>query len=77
MRKVLGLLTVGALLLTLSACSTNESLANQYKSGTGKNYIAGDGSITEVAEANRGEAIAFEATDLDGNKICAMHRMAT
>lgn len=62
-------LAVGlATLIALTGCA-QDKLADQYRAGSGKNYIAGDGSITEVAEANRGEAVTFEASDLDGNKI--------
>lgn len=62
-------LAVGlATLIALSGCA-QDTLAQQYLEGSGKNYIAGDGSITEVAEANRGEAISFTATDLEGNAI--------
>lgn len=62
-------LAVGlATLIALSGCA-QDTLAQQYLEGSGKNYIAGDGSITEVAEANRGEPISFTATDLEGNAI--------
>ena len=55
-------------LLSLTGCA-QDKLAEQYREGSGKNYIAGDGSITEVALANRGAAITFTGTDLDGNAI--------
>ncbi|MEN9751305.1 MAG: Thiol-disulfide oxidoreductase ResA [Actinomycetota bacterium] len=62
-------LAVGlAALIALTGCA-QDKLAEQYREGSGKNYIAGDGSITEVALANRGEAISFTATDLDGNTV--------
>jgi peroxiredoxin len=54
--------------LALTGCS-NDPLAQQYRAGSGKNYIAGDGSVTEIAEANRTEAITFAATDLDGKPV--------
>ncbi len=54
---------VGVLLLT--GCAT-DPLADQYRAGSGKNYIAGDGSITEILPENRAEPIAFTATDLTG-----------
>ena len=53
MRRVLA----AALLLTLgfgvTACSSRDDLANQFKSGDNKNYIAGDGTVTEYAKENR------------------------
>ena len=62
-------LAVGlATLIALTGCS-QDKLAEQYREGSGKNYIAGDGSITEVALANRGEPISFTATDLDGKPV--------
>lgn len=45
--------------LLLAGCSTNDSLAEQYRNGDGKNYVAGDGSITEIASKDRGEPIEF------------------
>jgi peroxiredoxin len=66
--KVAALAVGLAALIALTGCS-QDKLAEQYREGSGKNYIAGDGSITEVALANRGEPITFAATDLDGNAI--------
>jgi peroxiredoxin len=66
--KTAALAVALATLVALTGC-TQDKLADQYREGSGKNYIAGDGSITEVAIANRGEAISFTATDLDGNTI--------
>ena len=49
-----------ALALALSACtSAADSLAEQYQSGTGQNYISGDGSITVVAPESRAEPVTF------------------
>ncbi len=49
----------GALLLT--GCTT-DSLAAQYRAGTGQNYIAGDGSITEIAIDHRDKPVTFAGT---------------
>ena len=62
----IGVMVVGA--LTLTGCS-NDPLAEQYRAGSGKNYIAGDGSITEIAVANRGEPISYSGTSLTGAPI--------
>lgn len=56
---------VPALSLSLSAC-TSDPLAEQYRAGSGKNYIAGDGTITEIAPENRGEPVVFSGTDESG-----------
>jgi peroxiredoxin len=54
-RALIGL-TAAALMLT--GCSS-DPLAEQYREGTNKGYIAGDGSITEIAEAERGDPVEF------------------
>jgi len=41
---------------SLSACA-NDSLADQFRAGDNKNYIAGDGTVSEFAEANRGKPV--------------------
>lgn len=66
--KTAALAVALATLVALTGC-TQDKLADQYREGSGKNYIAGDGSITEVAIANRGDAITFTATDLDGKPV--------
>lgn len=45
--------------LGLGACASNDPLASQFKAGDNKNYIAGDGSVTEYPEANRGKSVAW------------------
>jgi thiol-disulfide isomerase/thioredoxin len=57
---------VAALLLT--GCSS-DPLAEQYKEGSNKGYIAGDGSVTEIPEAERKEAISFSGTTEGGEEI--------
>jgi len=59
------LITV-AIAVTLSGCSANDPLASQFKAGDNKNYIAGDGSVTEFAEANRGESVAWSGPTENG-----------
>lgn len=54
--------------LALSGCAA-DPLAEQYRAGSGKNYIAGDGSVTEIAPENRGEPIDFTGTTLTGATI--------
>lgn len=55
--------------LLLSGCTSNDALANQYRSGNGQNYIAGDGSVSEYAAANRGAPIAFSGKLADGTTV--------
>ncbi|WP_426625996.1 TlpA family protein disulfide reductase [Leifsonia sp. McL0607] len=55
--------------LFLSGCTSTDALATQYRSGTGQNYIAGDGSVSEYASANRGAPVAFSGTLADGTSV--------
>lgn len=55
--------------LLLSGCTSNDALANQYRSGNGQNYIAGDGSVSEYAAANRGAPVAFSGKLADGTSV--------
>lgn len=69
-RAVIALAAIAAAgALVLSGCSANDSLAKQYRSGTGQNYIAGDGSVSEYAVANRGAPVEFSGTLADGSTV--------
>lgn len=54
--------------LSLTGCSS-DPLAEQYREGSGKNYIAGDGSVTEIQPENRGEVIEFSGTTETGATV--------
>jgi len=60
---------VGVLSISLSGCSSNDPLANQYKAGDNKNYIAGDGTVTEFAAENRGEAVKWSGSTATADLI--------
>lgn len=64
----------------LAGCAgPNDALAEQYRAGSGANYIAGDGTLLEVAAADRGAPIEFgginefdeqmESTDFAGEVL--------
>ena len=53
----------------LSGCTANDPLANQYKAGDNKNYIAGDGTVTEFAAESRGSAVKWSGTTATGDVI--------
>lgn len=59
---------VAALALTLTGCSS-DPLAEQYREGSNKNYIAGDGSVTEITLENRGDVITFSGTTETGETV--------
>lgn len=67
------LLAAGGAVLTvaLAACSGNDPLADQANAGDNKNYIAGDGSVTEYGAADRKDAVTFTATLFDGGTVDA------
>ena len=52
--------------LALTGCSSNDNLANQFKSGDNKNYIAGDGTVMEFAKGSRLPAVSFSGTTESG-----------
>jgi thiol-disulfide isomerase/thioredoxin len=54
----------------LAACSSDNPLADQYKSGDNKGYIAADGFQTkEIAPADRGQPVVFTGTTDSGRKV--------
>jgi thiol-disulfide isomerase/thioredoxin len=59
-----------AIVLALTGCSSSSDyLADAYRDGDGKGYIAGDGSITEIPADERGEAVQFTGTVEDGTEV--------
>lgn len=62
MRRILPLVAVAALAVSLAACSA-DPLAEQYRAGDNKGYIAANGFQTqEIAPENRGEPVEFTGT---------------
>ncbi|RFA06555.1 hypothetical protein B7R54_19055 [Subtercola boreus] len=47
--------------MTLTGCASND-LADQYRDGTGKNYVSGNGTVTEIPASERSEAPTFSGT---------------
>ena len=67
--RITGLVALAAAsALVLSGC-VNDPLADQYREGSNKGFIAGDGSWTEVPAADRDEPIAFEGVDQNGDPV--------
>ncbi|WP_353828528.1 TlpA family protein disulfide reductase [Agromyces sp. SYSU T0242] len=54
-----------ASVVALAGCST-DPLAEQYREGSGKGYIAGDGTIAEYPTDQRGEPVEFAGTTIQG-----------
>jgi peroxiredoxin len=61
-----GLVVAGTMLL--AGCA-NDPLADQYLSGDSKNYIAGDGTVTEIEPESRQQAIDFTGTTAEGGSV--------
>jgi len=57
-------------LVGMTACAS-DPLADQYRAGSGKNYIAGDGTVTEIVPANRTEPIVFSGTSESGETLAS------
>jgi thiol-disulfide isomerase/thioredoxin len=55
--------------VALSSCAANDPLAQQARAGDNKNYVAGDGSVTEYAKDQRKPPVAFAGTLYDGTKV--------
>ena len=68
-RALIGLAIAGSVLFT--ACSGDDPLATQAGNSDGKNYIAGDGSVMEVAVDERSETVEFSGETFDGETISA------
>jgi thiol-disulfide isomerase/thioredoxin len=59
LRVATAIVVAGSLAIGLGACAANDPLASQFKAGDNKNYIAGDGSVTEYPVANRGKSVTW------------------
>ncbi|HEV7147267.1 MAG TPA: TlpA disulfide reductase family protein [Pedococcus sp.] len=59
-----------ALALLLTGCSNGSgTIAAQANAGDGKGYVAGDGSIEQIAPAQRKTSIRLTGTTLDGKPV--------
>ncbi|WP_300343656.1 TlpA disulfide reductase family protein [Nesterenkonia sp.] len=57
--------------LALTGCGGSSDELAQRASNDGSNYVAGDGSVEEIAPENRGEPVAVESTLFDGTEVNA------
>lgn len=61
-----------ALAVSLTGCTNAATgIAGQYEQGTNKGYISGDGSVQEIPAAERGAALEFTGTAVDGSTVTA------
>ncbi|TFC80279.1 TlpA family protein disulfide reductase [Cryobacterium cheniae] len=64
------LATLVAAALVLTGCST-DPLAEQYREGSSKGFIAGDGSWTEIPAADRGDPVSWSGADENGSPLAS------
>jgi peroxiredoxin len=64
-----GGMALTALTLGLSGCAQEDALAKQAKAGDNKNYVAGDGSVTEFAAADRKDAVQIQGALFNGTAV--------
>ncbi len=65
-RTAVALLLAGAL---LTGCAADDSLAQQYRDGNEKGYIAGDFRVVELPESERGDPVVFEGVTETGGTV--------
>ena len=67
--RFLTVLAAAATLSILLAGCASDPLAEQYREGSSKGFIAGDGSWTEIPAAKRGDAVAWSGTTENGKAV--------
>jgi thiol-disulfide isomerase/thioredoxin len=65
-KKLIALLVLASSISLLTGCAANDNLAQQFRSGDNKNYIAGDGTVTEFKTDRPGPVEWFGESDLGG-----------
>jgi peroxiredoxin len=70
MRRLAASLLAVALAGSLVGCSNlNTDIAEEYKQGTNQGFISGDGRVEEIPASERGGAVEFTGTAIDGSTI--------
>ena len=67
MKRLVAVVAAVGLMFSLSACAS-DPLADQFRSGSNKNYISGDGSVTEF-QGKLASGAAWQSTTFDGQTI--------
>lgn len=69
-RRILAAVAAAALAVTLAGCTTpNDDLADTYKEGRNQGFISGDGRVEEIPVSERGGAVEFTGTAVDGSTV--------
>ncbi|WP_448810546.1 TlpA family protein disulfide reductase [Agromyces bauzanensis] len=67
MRRLSTVLPTVAVVLSMLGGCASDPLADQYRDGSGKNYISGDGAITEYPAEARGGPVQFAGETTSGD----------
>lgn len=70
LRAAASILAASALVAGLAACSA-DPLAEQYRAGDNKGFIAGDSRVVEIAPADRGEPVEFTGKTETGATVAS------
>lgn len=57
--------------LAIAGCTSSDALSQQYRNGDTKNYISGDGAVSEFDAKDSRAVINFTATTIDGKTVSA------
>jgi peroxiredoxin len=68
LRRAAAAALAGIVVFSLAACA-NDPLADQYRAGDNKGYVAGDGRIVEIPIDERSEPVEFAATVESGAPV--------
>lgn len=69
-RRILAALAAVTLVAGLAACSSeNDNLSDLYREGNTQGFISSDGRVETIPAAQRGEALSFTGTDVDGKTV--------
>lgn len=68
-RIALAGLALASAVAVLAGCTANDSLAEQYRSGSGQGYISGDGAYTVIAAADRAAPVEFSGLVENGDSV--------
>lgn len=69
LRAAVAALGALALAVGLAACTSEDPATQAFRNGTNQGYIAGDGQVKEIPEAERGAPVDFSGTTEDGDDI--------
>lgn len=69
MKRVLLSAAAAVAALTLLAGCSSDPLADQYSAGTTKNYISGEGTVSEIAPADREAPVSFTGETDSGETV--------